>query len=145
VNRQLLRLSVASMVLLAALVVATTYWQTWAVAGLRDRQDNAIQQVAQLSIARGLIVSPNHTVFARNERRRLKGQTLFSRRYPQHGLAAQVVGYSTDGGTRAGLEAKRGSLASAAFPSTCSQKRANSRSFWMLRNTVLPSPAWNGP
>jgi len=105
VNRQLLRLSVASMVLLAALIVATTYWQTWAVAGLRDRQDNAIQQVAQLSIARGLILGPNlNTVFARNARRRVKGQTIFSRRYPQGGLAAQVIGYSTESGTRAGLE-----------------------------------------
>ena len=103
-NRQLLRLSVASMVLLAALVAATTYWQTWAVAGLTDRQDNAIQQVAQLSIARGVIRSENRTTFAKNHRSRVKGQTIFSRRYPQHGLAAQVVGYSTQGGTRAGLE-----------------------------------------
>jgi peptidoglycan glycosyltransferase len=105
VNRQLLRLSVVSIALLAALVVATTYWQTWAVAGLQDRQDNAIQQVAQLSIARGLILGANeHVEFATNQRSRVKGRTIFSRRYPQHGLAAQVVGYSTQGGTRAGLE-----------------------------------------
>ena len=104
-NRQLLRLSVVSIVLLGALVVATTYWQTWAVAGLRDRQDNAIQQVAQLSIARGIILGANDTTrFAVNTKRRLKGQTLFSRRYPQRGLAAQIVGYSTNGGTRTGLE-----------------------------------------
>ena len=43
-NRQLTRLAVVSMVLLGALVVATTYWQTWAVAGLQDRQDNAINR-----------------------------------------------------------------------------------------------------
>jgi peptidoglycan glycosyltransferase len=105
VNKQLLRLSVASMVLLVALVVATTYWQTWAVAGLRDRQDNAIQQVAQLSIARGLILGANDsTVLAANKRRRVSGQTFFFRRYPQNGLAAQVVGYSTSAGTRTGLE-----------------------------------------
>jgi penicillin-binding protein A len=105
VNKQLLRLSVASIVLLASLVVATTYWQTWAVAGLQDRQDNAIQQVAQLSIARGKIVGVNErTTFARNQRKRIAGQTFFFRRYPQRGLAAQVVGYSTSGGTRAGLE-----------------------------------------
>ena len=104
-NRQLTRLAVVSMVLLGALVVATTYWQTWAVAGLQDRQDNAIQQVAQLSIARGLIEGANEKkVFATNAKRRVKGQTIFSRRYPQHGLAAQVVGYSTEGGTRVGLE-----------------------------------------
>jgi penicillin-binding protein A len=105
VNRQLLRLSVVSMLLLVALVVATTYWQSWAVAGLRDRQDNAIQQVAQLSIARGLIIGANaKTRFAVDQRKRVNGQTFFSRRYPQKGLAAQVVGYSTQGGTRAGLE-----------------------------------------
>jgi penicillin-binding protein A len=105
VNRQLLRLSVASMVLLVALVVATTYWQTWAVAGLQDRQDNAIQQVAQLSIARGTIIGANEkTTFASNVRKRISGQTFFFRRYPQRGLAAQVIGYSTSSGTRAGLE-----------------------------------------
>jgi peptidoglycan glycosyltransferase len=106
VNRQLLRLSVASIALLVSLVVATTYWQSWAVAGLQDRQDNAIQQVAQLAIARGRIVGANlQTTFARNRRRRVGGQTFFSRQYPQKGLAAQVVGYSTDSGTRTGLEA----------------------------------------
>ena len=49
-NRQLNRLAVASIVLLVALVVATTYWQTWASAGLQDKQDNAIQRVVQFSI-----------------------------------------------------------------------------------------------
>ena len=33
----------------ASLIVATTYWQTWAVGGLADRQDNAIQRVAQFA------------------------------------------------------------------------------------------------
>jgi peptidoglycan glycosyltransferase len=105
VNKQLLQLSVVSMVLLAALVAATTYWQTWAVGGLNDRQDNAIQQVAQLSIDRGEIVGANgKTVFAANKKQRVSGQTFYTRRYPQKGLAAQVVGYSTSGGTRTGLE-----------------------------------------
>ena len=35
VNRQIARLAVVALGLLAALVVATTYWQTWAVAGPR--------------------------------------------------------------------------------------------------------------
>ena len=34
-NRQITRLSIVALVLLAALVVATTYWQTWAVARAR--------------------------------------------------------------------------------------------------------------
>jgi len=49
VNKQLLHVSVAAMVLLAALLVSTTYWQTWAVGDLADRQDNAIQLVSRLT------------------------------------------------------------------------------------------------
>ncbi len=104
-NRPLLRLSVVSMLLLVTLVVATTYWQSWAVGGLRDRQDNAIQQVAQFTIARGRIIAGNEkTTLAANRRVRVDDQTFYFRRYPQRGLAAQTVGYSTKGGTRAGLE-----------------------------------------
>ena len=54
-NRQLTRLALVAVALLVALVVATTYWQTWAAAGLQDRQDNAIQRVVQFTVARGLI------------------------------------------------------------------------------------------
>ena len=54
-NRQIIRLSGVAMVLLAALIAATTYWQTWARADLAAKQDNAIQRVAQFSIRRGAI------------------------------------------------------------------------------------------
>ena len=52
-NRQITRLAVVALVLLAALVVATTYWQTWAAAGLAERQDNAIRRVAQFKSGAG--------------------------------------------------------------------------------------------
>jgi penicillin-binding protein A len=104
VNPQIARLSVAAIVLLAALVVATTYWQTWAVAGLQDRQDNAIQRVAEFSIRRGRILA-GRTVLAENVRTRVKGHTLYFRRYPHGGFAAQIVGYSTQVRNRAGIEA----------------------------------------
>jgi peptidoglycan glycosyltransferase len=71
---------------------------------LRDRQDNAIQQVAQLSVARGLIRAADGTILAANRRKRVSGQTFFFRRYPQNGLASDIVGYSTSAGTRTGLE-----------------------------------------
>jgi peptidoglycan glycosyltransferase len=103
VNRQLNRLAVVSIVLLVALVAATTYWQTWAVAGLQDRQDNAIQRVVQFQVARGLITAPG-AVFASNRSKKLSGQTIYLRRYPQHALAAQTVGYSTQSRSQAGLE-----------------------------------------
>ena len=55
VNKQISRLAVVALALLAALVVATTYWQTWASAVSPRRQDNAIERVAQFRIRRGLI------------------------------------------------------------------------------------------
>ena len=105
-NRQLNRLAVASIVLLVALVVATTYWQTWASAGLQDKQDNAIQRVVQFSIARGLIQTAGKKVtLATNTKKTISGgETIYRRKYPQHGFAAQTVGYSTESRAQAGLE-----------------------------------------
>ena len=102
-NKQINRLGVVAIALLVALVLATTYWQTWAAAGLQDRQDNAIQRVVQFTVARGLIVSPR-AVFAFNRRKKVGSQTLYLRRYPPTGLAAQTVGYSTQERSQAGLE-----------------------------------------
>jgi penicillin-binding protein A len=105
VNRQLNRLAVVAVVLLGALVVGTTYWQTWASAGLADRQDNAIQRVAQFQIKRGLILGPDgRPLYAGDRVKHVKGQTLYFRRYPVKGLAAQTVGYSTPGRSQSGLE-----------------------------------------
>ena len=38
-NKQIIRVTFVSLVLLGALVVMTTYWQTWARPGLAARQD----------------------------------------------------------------------------------------------------------
>jgi len=106
VNRQITRIAVVALVLLAALIVGTTYWQAWAASSLADRQDNSIQLVAQFSIKRGKIYAADRrTVLAENVKRRVGGQTLYFRRYPQRGLAAHIVGYSTQARSRAGLEA----------------------------------------
>ena len=43
-------------------------------------------------------------MLATNVRRRAGGQTLYFRTYPTRGLASQVVGYSTQGRSRAGIE-----------------------------------------
>jgi len=103
VNKQILHLSVFGLVLIGALVVSTTYWQTWAVGDLAARQGNAITQVARLTVDRGKIISSG-TVFATNRRHRKHGLTIFTRRYPPRGLAPQVVGYATKAGTTTGLE-----------------------------------------
>ena len=104
-NRQIMRLTYVALILVGALVVMTTYWQTWAVAGLNERQDNAIRRVAEFSVDRGLIFSwtPRKRL-ARNVEKRVDRRSLFFRVYPQRGLAAHVVGYSTVGRSRTGLE-----------------------------------------
>jgi peptidoglycan glycosyltransferase len=104
-NRQIARLALIGLALIAALIVATTYWQTWAAAGLADRQDNEIQRVAQFSIKRGLIRAADGEILATNRRKRVNGQTLYFRRYPKGSLFADIVGYSTQSRSRAGLEA----------------------------------------
>ena len=104
-NGQIVRLTYVALGLVAALVVMTTYWQTWASAGLAARQDNSIRRVAEFSIDRGLIFSfePRRRL-ARNREREVENRTLFFRRYPYGPLAAHVVGYSTVGRSRTGLE-----------------------------------------
>ncbi len=103
-NGRITRISVVALALLAALVVATTYWQTWAVAGLQDRQDNAIQRVAQFKVRRGLIYSADGKLLAARRATEVSGQTYYFRRYPSGDLAEHVVGYSTQSRSRAGLE-----------------------------------------
>ena len=104
-NRQIVRLTYVALGLVGVLVVMTTYWQTWAAAGLADRQDNAIKRVAEFSVDRGLIFSwkPRKRL-ARNIERDVEQRTLFFRRYPYGPLAPHLVGYSTVGRSRTGLE-----------------------------------------
>jgi peptidoglycan glycosyltransferase len=105
VNGPISRLALAGLTLIGSLIVGTTYWQTWAAAGLADRQDNAIQLVAEFTIDRGEIYAADRrTVLATNRKRRVRGKTFFFRRYPTGGLAAHLVGYSTQARSRAGLE-----------------------------------------
>lgn len=102
-NPELTRMAHAAMLLIVALVVATTYWQTWARPGLAARQDNEIQRVAEFEVRRGLVLAPGRTL-ARNRPVQRRGTTFYLRRYPQGRLAAHVVGYSTVSRSRAGLE-----------------------------------------
>ena len=102
-NTQIARVAYAAMGLIVALVLATTYWQTWARPGLAARQDNEIQRVAEFEVRRGNVLSPTR-VLARNRVEQRRGKKFYFRRYPQGRLAAHVVGYSTVSRSRAGLE-----------------------------------------
>jgi peptidoglycan glycosyltransferase len=105
VNKQVSHIGIAALVLLSALVIGTTYWQTWANAGLANRQDNDIRLVAQFTIKRGKIyASDGRTVLATNVTKDRAGQTLYFRRYPTGPIFSDVVGYSTQTRNRTGLE-----------------------------------------
>jgi peptidoglycan glycosyltransferase len=104
VNHQIRNVAVAAIVLLAALVVGATYWQAWAVGDLQDKQDNAIQLVAQFKIKRGVIYTAGGVPLAVNRARKENGQTFYFRRYPSGSLASDIVGYSTQSRFRTGLE-----------------------------------------
>src|SRR3954452_20076585 len=103
-NRQLRHLSVFALILLAVLIGATTYWQTWAKADLAARKDNSVSLIERLTVDRGKILAADGTVLAENRKSRKHGLTIFTRHYPQNDLASQVVGYATDAGTTTGLE-----------------------------------------
>lgn len=104
-NHRIARLTYVALGLVTVLVVMTTYWQTWASASLAAKQDNAIRRVAEFAVDRGLIFAfePRRRL-ARNVEREVDGRTLYFRRYPYGPLAAHVVGYSTAGRSRTGLE-----------------------------------------
>ncbi|HEY3463296.1 MAG TPA: penicillin-binding transpeptidase domain-containing protein [Gaiellaceae bacterium] len=103
-NKQLRHISVIALVLLAVLIGSTTYWQTWAQAGLADRKDNSVSIINRLTVDRGKILASDGTVLANNRTTRKHGLTIYTRHYPQNDLASQVVGYATKAGTTTGLE-----------------------------------------
>ena len=72
-NRQVTRVAWTAMALIVALILGTTYWQTWARPGLAARQDNEIQRVAEFQVRRGLILAPGR-VLARNRDREAQRQ-----------------------------------------------------------------------
>ena len=90
-NRQITRLAVTGVGLLVAVIVATTYWQTWAVAGLNDRQDNAIRRVAEFAVDRGEIRGRfGKRLYATNVKRRER------LRIPHIDVALPAVGEHQD-------------------------------------------------
>jgi peptidoglycan glycosyltransferase len=104
VNVQIRRLFFFLCLLFVAVVATTTYW-LWRSPDLEARRGNPTLVVRQLTIKRGLIyLADGRTVLARNRIQRTQGRTWYLRVYPQDGLAAHVVGYSTVVRARAGLE-----------------------------------------
>jgi penicillin-binding protein A len=91
VNTQLRHLAVFATVLIAVLIGATTYWQSWAGGALANRQGNAVQLVAQLQIDRGTVRAADGTKLAWSVAHKKNGLTTFSRRFTTNPAFAQVV------------------------------------------------------
>lgn len=89
---------------LLALIAMTTYWQVWAKGSLEARQANVRLVYRDLAIDRGAIETADGVVLAASRPARIDGRRVFLREYPEGGLAAQLVGYSTLLAGRAGLE-----------------------------------------
>ncbi|MGC9973910.1 MAG: hypothetical protein ABSC36_00790, partial [Gaiellaceae bacterium] len=103
-NARVRIVALASLVMLVALIVASTYWQAWAAPDLANKSDNAIQQVSQFTIDRGRIFAADGTVLAKNYIVHSGGRTYYYRRYPLGPLTAAAVGYATQSRSRVGLE-----------------------------------------
>jgi peptidoglycan glycosyltransferase len=104
VNAQIRKLFYVFAFLFVALVGMSSYW-LWRAPDLEARQGNPNLVVRQLLIERGLVLAADgETVLARNREQEVDGQTWYRRQYPQRGLTAHVVGYSTVQRSRTGLE-----------------------------------------
>ena len=73
-NDRIRAVAVVGLLLLASLIVGTTYWQAWATGDLAAKQDNAIQRIAQFRIDRGSIRTATGQVLALNDVKKVSGR-----------------------------------------------------------------------
>lgn len=104
-NDRMSHVFTALMAMFVAIVGFTTYWQIFDAGNLRNKDFNNQTAYYEQRIKRGLILSANKDILARNKpQTNENGDTVYSRLYTYHGLAAHVVGYSTSGKSRTGIE-----------------------------------------
>src|SRR5438067_11908238 len=92
-NKQLRHISVVALILLAALLVSTTYWQTWAQADLAARKDNSVTNIERLTIDRGKIFAADGPVLAENRKPPKRGLPPYTSVHGEHAVAPPVIGY----------------------------------------------------
>lgn len=102
-NRSIRRLYLTLAAGFGLLMLMLGWWQVVAADDLRDRPGNEQTAQAERLVDRGRILSADGVVLAASRAVRVKGQKVFERLYPQGDLAAQTVGYTTEG-AKTGLE-----------------------------------------
>ena len=103
-NRSIRRLYLTMAGGFGLLVLMLGWWQVVAADGLKDRADNQQTIQAEKLIDRGRILTADGKILAYSRARRVDGQRLYERVYPQGDLAAQVVGYTSTNQGKAGIE-----------------------------------------
>jgi peptidoglycan glycosyltransferase len=104
VNRSIRRIYMASSAAFIALIVLLGYWQVVAASDLNDRADNPQAAQRERLVDRGRITTADGQLVATSRARRVNGQRIFERAYPNGALAPHVVGYSTSDQGRTGVE-----------------------------------------
>ncbi|WP_217914465.1 peptidoglycan D,D-transpeptidase FtsI family protein [Miltoncostaea marina] len=103
-NRSIRRLYLTLAAGFGLLMLMLGWWQVVAADDLRDRTGNLQTQQQERLIDRGRILSADGKALARSRPRRVQGQQVYERRYPQGALAAHVVGYTSDERGKTGVE-----------------------------------------
>lgn len=114
-NRSIRRLYLTLAGGFALLVLMLGWWQVVAADDLRDRPGNLQTAQAERLIDRGRILSSDGTVLAASRARRVDGQRVYQRVYPQGSLAAHVVGYTSDQRGKTGVESTYNRYLSGSF------------------------------
>jgi len=104
VNRSIRRLYLTLAGGFCLLVVMLGWWQVVAADSLKAHSDNLQTRQADRLIDRGRILSADGKVLAASRARRIKGQRVFERLYPQGTVAANAVGYVSDSRGKTGVE-----------------------------------------
>lgn len=114
-NRSIRRLYLTLAAGFGLLVLMLGWWQVVAAGDLRDRPGNIQTAQAERLIDRGRILSADGRVLAASRARRIKGQRVFERLYPQGTLAAHAVGYVSDSAGKTGIESTYNRYLSGSF------------------------------
>lgn len=113
-NRSIRRLYMTLAAGFGLLVVMLGWWQVVAADSLKEHTDNQQTAQAERLIDRGRILSADGKVLAASRARRIKGQRVFERVYPQGTLAANAVGFSSTA-NRTGIESTYNRYLSGSF------------------------------
>lgn len=114
-NRSIRRLYLTLAGGFTLLVLMLGWWQVVAADDLQDRPGNLQTAQAERLIDRGRILSSDGTVLAASRARRIDGQRVYQRVYPQGSLAAHVVGYTSDQRGKTGVESTYNRYLSGSF------------------------------